>query len=72
MRLVLQIAGAVLLLQGLAPLLQRSAGQDPGESLFLANAVPQLQPWVGIALAVLGLACLTLARWRRVSAGARS
>ena len=64
MRNVFQIAAVVLLLQGLAPVVQQGVGQDPGESLFVVNAVPQLQPWASVVLILVGLACLGLSLQR--------
>lgn len=68
MRAILQVGAVVLLLQGLAPLVQRGMGKDPNQSLFLVNAVPELQPGASVVLIVLGLACLALSLRR----GARS
>ena len=60
MRNVFQIAAVVMLLQGLAPVVQQGVGQDPGASLFVVNAVPQLQPWASVVLILVSLACLAL------------
>ncbi|MER5392088.1 hypothetical protein [Saccharopolyspora sp. NPDC002686] len=65
MRTLLWIIGAVLLLQGLAPLAQSAFGRDPGESFFLVNLVPAAQPWAGLALAALGAGALVLAERNR-------
>ncbi|MFJ2744342.1 hypothetical protein ACIO3O_32345 [Streptomyces sp. NPDC087440] len=53
MLLILEIAGVILLLQGIAPLVQRMSGTNPEESFFIVNSFPDNQ---GLASAVLILA----------------
>ncbi|MER7078278.1 hypothetical protein SAMN02982929_05748 [Saccharopolyspora kobensis] len=61
MRTLLWIVGVVLLVQGLAPLVQSTFGTDPAESAFLVNLVPGAQPWTNLVLAALGAGAVLLA-----------
>ncbi len=60
MRFILDGVGAVLVLQGLLPLVQAASGIDGRESLFLVNQVPSSMPWAALALAALGGGLLRL------------
>ena len=62
MRVILDIAGVILLLQGFGPLVQRSLGQDVGDSAYVINLAPELAPWSAIAVGLLGIAALGLSR----------
>ncbi|MFE3519879.1 hypothetical protein [Streptomyces sp. NPDC059166] len=54
MLLVLEIAGVILLLQGVAPIVQRLTGTDPEESFFIVNSFPEHQGLASVTLAVAG------------------
>jgi hypothetical protein len=62
MLVVLVIAGILCLIQGIAPLVQKAAGQDPRKSYFIVNHFPHDQPLVNIGLIVLGVLLLVVAR----------
>lgn len=62
MLLVLDIAGVVCLLQGIAPLIQKAFGEDPEESFFIVNHFSQYQPLASIALIALGILLLVMSQ----------
>ncbi|KNE81930.1 MULTISPECIES: hypothetical protein [Streptomyces] len=59
---VLDVAGVVCLLQGISPLAQKAAGQDPDQSFFIVNQLSQYQPLGSIALIALGILLLVLSQ----------
>ncbi|MEV4561867.1 hypothetical protein AB0K51_33490 [Kitasatospora sp. NPDC049285] len=65
--LLLDIAGIFCLLQGIAPLVQKMAGQDPKQSFFIVNQYSDYQPLPSIALIVLGVLLIGTARVLRKS-----
>lgn len=65
MRPALDIAGVVLLLQGLGPLVQEGLGEDSSDSVFLVNSTPALMPWAAIVVTLAGAALLGLSQHLR-------
>jgi hypothetical protein len=65
MRVILDVAGIVLLLQGFGPLVQEAVGTDSSQSLFVTNQVPGLMPWAGLVIGVGGVALLFAGRRAR-------
>ncbi|MFE7767632.1 hypothetical protein [Streptomyces sp. NPDC057438] len=61
MLLILEIAGVILLLQGVAPLVQRMSGTDPEESFFIVNSFPDHQGLASALLTAAGVLLLVLA-----------
>ncbi|MCX5401723.1 hypothetical protein [Streptomyces sp. NBC_00102] len=67
---ILDIGGVLMLLQGIAPVVQRMTGKDPEESFFIVNAFPENQGLASAVLVLGGIALLSAAvRVRRSRKG---
>ncbi|WP_327174288.1 hypothetical protein [Streptomyces sp. NBC_01335] len=58
---ILDIGGALMLLQGIAPIVQRMSGTDPEESFFIVNAFPENQGLASTVLVLGGIVLLSAA-----------
>ncbi|WP_328718503.1 hypothetical protein OHT52_02790 [Streptomyces sp. NBC_00247] len=67
---ILDIGGVLLLLQGIAPVVQRMSGKDPEESFFIVNSFPGNEGLASAILILGGIALLSAAvRVRRARKG---
>ncbi|MEU1087771.1 hypothetical protein ACFYPN_26540 [Streptomyces sp. NPDC005576] len=67
---ILDIGGVLLLLQGVAPIVQRMTGKDPEESFFIVNSFPGNQNLASAVLILAGIVLLSAAvRVRRSRKG---